>query len=79
MVDDLVDLVGPAVVAHELGRVRVDDVGVGREHVADERTEVAQLRVRPLEVVRRTPVSHEGLQVGVEVVPVVADRPLERS
>ena len=78
MVLDRVDLVRPPVVAHELRRVGVDDVGVARDAHADERAELGELRFGPLPIFGRTAVVDEPPQLRVEVVPVVADRPVER-
>ena len=78
MVDDLVDLVRPPVVPLELRRVGVDDVGIGGDAATDERAEVAQLGIGPLEILGGTIAAHACLQIRIELVPVLADDRFER-
>jgi hypothetical protein len=77
VVDHLADLVGPPVPADELGRRRIDDVGVARDAAADQTTEAVQQGRGPLAVGGRAVGLDARLQIRIEVEPVLADRPLD--
>ena len=74
---DLADLVSPAAVADQLGRVGVDDVGVAGDVATAQVTEVAQLGVDPRVADRRAVGLDPVDEHGIEVVPVVADGSVE--
>ncbi len=77
VVAHLADLVGPAVPPGQLRRVGVDDVGVAGHGPAHELAHATELRRGPVQVLGRRVALHAGLQVGVEVVPVLPDGGVE--
>ena len=79
MVHDLVDLVRPAVVADQLRRVGVDQIGVGSHPRAHQLAEGVELRLGPLEILGWAVAPHTGPEVGIELVPVLAGRAVERG
>jgi hypothetical protein len=68
-----VDLVGPPVVAHQLGRVGVDRVRGPGDRAAHQGAEVVEHGLPERQILRRAVPPHARHQVGVEPEPVLPD------